>query len=140
LLTSQPKIMRRIRRFCLSFILLLRLLTPINSVMRSVGPAPARVRDIRLKMFKQPITNHQSHRNFQLPSGLSLVVHQYNNCNGKFERRALINFHKIFSSDTFGGGCCSIYDPWVLGVWTGVRVGSIKVVSRQRCSRLLLAH
>ena len=30
-------------------------------VTRSVGPASARVRDIRLKMFIQPITNHQSH-------------------------------------------------------------------------------
>ena len=32
----------------------------LNSVMRSVGPASARVRDIRLKMFIQAITNHQS--------------------------------------------------------------------------------
>ena len=37
--------------------------SPTNSVMRSVGPAPARVRDIRLKMFIQPITNHQSPTN-----------------------------------------------------------------------------
>ena len=34
--------------------------SPINSVMRSVGSASARVRDIRVKMFIQPITNHQS--------------------------------------------------------------------------------
>ena len=32
----------------------------LNSVMRSVGPTSVRVRDIRLKMFIQPITNHQS--------------------------------------------------------------------------------
>jgi hypothetical protein len=33
---------------------------PSLFVTRSVGPASARVRDIRLKMFIQPITNHQS--------------------------------------------------------------------------------
>ena len=32
----------------------------LNSVIRSVGPTSVRVRDIRLKMFIQPITNHQS--------------------------------------------------------------------------------
>jgi hypothetical protein len=39
--------------------------------MRSVGPASARVRDIRLKMFIQPITNHQSPTkpNQRLPQG-----------------------------------------------------------------------
>ena len=35
--------------------------------MRSVGPAPARVRNIRLKMFKQPITNHQSRYTYPIP-------------------------------------------------------------------------